>query len=50
MPAFSISFFESAEVTQILSAGWSVQSFAAIAFAYGLVFNRVIMTPFVSDY
>ena len=47
VPAFSMSFFDSAEVTHTLRAGTGAQppSLAFIAFSSGRTFSRVIRTP-----
>ena len=50
VPALSISFLVSPEVMQTFSAGWSSQpmSLAVVLMARGMLFRRVIRTPFAS--
>jgi hypothetical protein len=51
-PAFSISFLDRADVTQMRSAGWAnhAPSLGLMAWAYGLVLVLVIRTPLARTY
>ena len=52
IPALSISFFESPEVTQTFSPGWSSHPISLLValIARGILLSRVINTPFANAY